>query len=957
MNFDLPDIPESVISSTYASSSVLDQSFSKDPYDGSSLDPELKTRSLPSWVRAKGRTAGDVNNVNTTSVHDKKRQYAAISAKEGVPYETVIKDQPSQDSQIPSSADVVIIGGGSIGCNTLYHLTKLGVKNAVLLEKDKLTAGTTWHTAGLVWQLRPSDIEIQLLRRTHDLLQTLEEETGVNPGWINNGGLFIASTKERLDEYKRLMTIGKAFNIESHVLDPQETKKLYPLLNVNDVYGTLYSPADGTVDPAGFCTSLTRGAAREGAKVIENCSVNGIETAESLLGHRIVTGVNTSKGFIKTNCIVNCTGVWAPQIGQMAGVKVPLIVIKHAYVVTEKIPGIQNMPNVRDHDASVYLKLQGDALCVGGYENNPVFWEDVPKDFSFGLFELDWEVFGINITGAVNRVPVLEQTGIKSTVCGPESFTPDHKPLLGEEPTLRGFFHGCGFNSAGMMLGGGCGWQLAEWVVKGRPSLDMYSYDIRRFNPKMTDNVRWIKERSHEAYAKNYSIVYPNDEPLAARDMIRDPLHDVLAEQGCIFQQRHGWERPGWFSTNGPAVIQQYDWYGAYGHSLGQNQTYVNRLKDDYTFEFPKQHETIKNECLSCRNSAAVFNMSYFGKFYITGPDAQKAADWIFANQMNADSGKTVYTCMLNESAGVEADLTVSVITSGSGSPCDPKFEGKGFYLAAGGGSAYQNWSHVLKAVQDKNFKVNLLDHSGDMCLLSLQGPKSRDILQQLDAEVDFSNEGFPFSTHQLLNIGGHKCRALRVSFVGELGWELHVPNESAVAVYQAIMEVGKLFGVVNAGYRAMDSLSIEKGYRHWHMDLRPDDDPLEAGLGFTCKLKTNTEFQGRVELEKRKASGLMKKLVCFTIDERVPLWGLEAIWRDDQVVGYLRRADFGFALDKSIGYGYVRHPEGQPVTLDYLRQGNYQLESMGVKLPATLHTKTPFDSNGHRLKGCYDAQ
>ncbi|KAB1280504.1 Sarcosine dehydrogenase; mitochondrial [Camelus dromedarius] len=466
---------------------------------------------------------------------------AGPTIEKSVPYQRTLKgaQDPSAAARgpsrpLPSTASVVVIGGGSLGCQTLYHLAKLGVSGAVLLERERLTSGTTWHTAGLLWQLRPSDVEVELLAHTRRVVsRDLEEETGLHTGWIQNGGLFIASNRQRLDEYKRLMSLGKAYGVESHVLSPAETKALYPLMNVDDLFGTLYVPHDGTMDPAGTCSTLARAATARGAQVIENCPVTGIRVRTDDFGVRRVAAVETEHGSVQTPCVVNCAGVWAGAVGQMAGVKVPLVAMHHAYVVTERIEGIQNMPNVRDHDASVYLRLQGDALSVGGYEANPIFWEEVSDKFAFGLFDLDWDVFAQHTEGAIRRVPVLERTGVKSTVCGPESFTPDHKPLMGEAPELRGFYLGCGFNSAGMMLGGGCGQELAHWIVHGRPEKDMHGYDIRRvcghlrFHHSLTDHSRWIRERSHESYAKNYSVVFPHDEPLAGRNMRRGPLHEV----------------------------------------------------------------------------------------------------------------------------------------------------------------------------------------------------------------------------------------------------------------------------------------------------------------------------------------------------------------------------------------------------------------------------------------------
>ncbi|CAB1318141.1 unnamed protein product, partial [Coregonus sp. 'balchen'] len=585
-----------------------------------------------------------------------------------------------------------------------------------------------------------------------------------------------------------------------------------------------------------------------------------------------------------------------------------------------------NMPNVRDHDASVYLRLQGDALSVGGYEQNPVFWDKVSDKFAFSLFDLDWDVFMQHIAGAINRVPALEQTGIKSTVCGPESFTADHKPLMGEAPEVRGFFLGCGFNSAGMMLGGGCGRELAHWIIHGRPEKDMYGYDIRRFHHSLTDNNKWIRERSHESYAKNYSVVFPFDEPLASRNMRTDPFHKVL----------------------------DYDWYGAYDISKNQNYKYNELLGKEYTFDYPPHHHVIKNECLMCRHGVSVFDMSYFGKFYLTGPDAKRAADWLFSADVNKVPGSTVYTCMLNKRGGSEADLTVSRLEAGTSKlPLTPESNGDAYYLAIGGGVAEHNWNHIKTVLQDEGFNCQLTDYSEDMGMISIQGPKSREVLQEI-LDTDLSNEAFPFSTHKVCNAAGHKVRAMRLSFVGELGWELHIPKDSCLPVYQAVMAAGAKHGIINAGYRAIDSLSIEKGYRHWHADLRPDDTPLEAGLAFTCKMKSTIPFLGRASLEKQKAEGLRRRIVCFTIDEKVPMFGLEAIFRNGVPVGHLRRSDYGFFIDKQIGYGYIRNPDGGVVNADFIKSGKFTLERMGVVYEAKAHLKSPFDPSNNRVKGIY---
>uniref|UniRef100_A0A8B9GV25 Sarcosine dehydrogenase, mitochondrial n=1 Tax=Astyanax mexicanus TaxID=7994 RepID=A0A8B9GV25_ASTMX len=817
---------------------------------------------------------------------------AEHTTEKSVPYAKTLKQEDAHKGPtkpLPRAADAVVIGGGSLGCQTLYHLCKMGMTNVVLLERDRLTAGTTWHTAGLLWQLRPSDTEVELLAHTRRVVSSeLEAETGLETGWIQNGGLFIASNKQRLDEYKRLMSLGKVYGIESYVLSPAETKDLYPLMNVKDLYGTLYVPKDGTMDPAGTCTTLSRAATARGA------------TVPSIL-------------------------LYSPKKRK-----------KTFHHVLLNIP--KNMPNVRDHDASVYLRLQGDALSVGGYEQNPIFWEEVSDKFAFSLFDLDWDVFMQHIEGAINRVPALEQTGIKSTVCGPGKYT-------------HTLFLSC------MMLGGGCGKELAHWIIHGRPEKDMYGYDIRRFHHSLSSNNRWIRERSHESYAKNYSVVFPFDEPLAARNMRKDPFHQVLQDQGCLFQERHGWERPGSFNKDGPAPVLDYDYYGAYDVKKNSDYKYNELLGKEYTFDFPPHHNTIRDECMTCRNAVAVFNMSYFGKFYLSGPDAKKAADWLFTADVNKKTGSTVYTCMLNKKGGAESDLTVSRLEPGPAHlPLTPESNGDVYYLAIGGGVAQHNWSHIQTVLQDECFNCTLTDQSEDMGMISIQGPKSRDLLQEV-LDADLSNEAFPFSTHKIVTAAGHKVRAMRLSFVGELGWELHIPKDSCLPVYHAVMAAGAKYGVQNAGYRAIDSLSIEKGYRHWHADLRPDDTPLEAGLAFTCKMKTSIPFLGRSALESQKAEGLRRRIVCFTIDEKVPMFGLEAIFRNGVPVGHLRRAEFGYAINKTIGYGYIRNPEGEVVSPDFVRGGEFTLERMGVQYKAKAHLKSPFDPENRRVKGIYSSE
>ncbi|XP_068229042.1 sarcosine dehydrogenase, mitochondrial-like [Palaemon carinicauda] len=852
---------------------------------------------------------------------------------------------------LPSEADVVVIGGGSLGCNVLYYLTKLGINNVILLEAHQLTSGTTWHTAGLLFELRHSDVDTQLIRTTRDLLLGLEDETGINPGWIMNGGLMVAQCKNRLDEYKRLMSLGRTQGIETYILDPKETSEVHPLMNTSDIVGTLYSPRDGTMDPSGFCTALTRAARRAGAKVYENCPVTDICTAEKLLGGKRVTEVHTPLGVVRTNAVVNAAGSWGNHIAKMVGVELPLTIVEHSIIFTEKIPGIKNTPNVREPAASAVLKVHGDSLAVTGFEKSPVLVEKLATDSPFMLYDLKWDVFGEVFEKSVNRIPALESAGIKSTICGPESFTPDIKPILGEDPTVEGFFHFCGGNGTCMMLGGGLGQQMAKWVIHGRPEVDMFSYDIRRFHKPLNSNKHWVHAKSHECFMNRYSVKYKHNEPLAGRGQRLSPLHEVLEKQGCVFQESHGWEKPGWFNSH-PSHVQPYDWYGAYDKQVNTDQRYCDALKHDHTFDLPMHHDVLRKECLSCRNKAAIFDLSHLAKFCLTGPDAQVAADWLFTADVSREPGTSVYTCLLNKMGGVEGLLNVSIFNGEEEVVFGQPFTSRSFYLTSDCQVEYHVLSHLLKEIRTHRWDVEIVNHTDNISVLSVQGPESRQILQRL-SDATFNNASFPVSTQKVLSVCGETVLARRVTSTGEMGWELHMPNKSAQPIYEALMDVGKPFGLVNAGYRALESLSAEKGERNWHTDTRPDDTPLEAGLTSSCKLNTRMNFLGREALERQQSSVVHKKLMTFTLkDPSKPLWGNEGIWRDCSPVGFLRRADYAFSLGLAIGYGYVKLSTEEIEDPGLLKKGVWEIESMGELLDVTIHLNHPFDPEGLRVNG-----
>jgi len=883
-------------------------------------------------------------------------------------------------SMLPRSAEVVVVGGGSIGSSTLYHLRERGI-DAILLEKDKLTAGTTWHSAGMLWRLRPSDIDVEMHAYTREICKKLEQETG-ETSWTENGGLFIATNVERMAEYNRLAELGKYYGIESRILTPAEILDVHPLLSVQDVHGGMYSPTDGTIDPTGIVNAYAKAAKKKGGKLFTDTGVAGIETQEVGSGAKKVKAVLTEDGQrIETTCVVNACGAWAPALAAMVGARIPLVAMKHAFVVTEKLEGMHpGLPNVRDHDLSIYLKTQGDSMAIGGYEQNPEFWDNVSPSFAFGLFELDWDTFGQNLEGHMQRCPAIADTGIKSTVCGPESFTPDHKPLVGPQPGVRGFFNACGFNSMGMMLGGGIGREIAFWIAEGSPRLDLFSFDCARFHQNSVADPIWVRNRSHESYAKTYSIVFPHDEPLAGRQSRTSALYDDLAHRGCVYQARHGFERPGWFMANHFGAKEQlplpYDFYGAYGVgawrlapngddnvpgiSAHEKHLYLDLVKTELTFDWPANHYLVQAECNAARSGVAIFDQSYFGKFILEGQEAKDAVQYICGADMDKqDLGTVTYTPLCNERGGVEADLTVTRLPDGSG-----------FYFAAGGNTATKDFEWISRILEEKKFRARLKDISDELTMISVQGPHSRDLLKRVITSChSLSDEELPFSNCQKMSVAGVDLWCLRLTFVGELGYELHVPAHSATKVYRALhaagAEYGKMFGVPvrDAGYRAIDSLSAEKNFRHWHADLSNVDTPMEAGIGFTVLSKLKREdrpnFMGRAALDMQRAAGLQKKLVCVSLDDTVtPLHGMETIWRNGKCFGVVRSTAYGHTIGKIVAYGYVRRAaEDGKITNKWLEAGNWEIGDRNSRRPATLHLGAPFDPKNLRVKGIYEEQ
>jgi sarcosine dehydrogenase len=812
-------------------------------------------------------------------------------------------------SDIPSTARIVVIGGGIIGCSTAYHLAKLGEKDVLLLERAKLTSGSTWHAAGLVGQLRTAANITQLLQYSVELYDKLEQETGQATGWKRNGGLRLACNRERLTEIKRQASTAHSFGLEMQILSPREAQALWPIMDVGDVVGAAFLPTDGQANPADVAVALAKGARMQGVKIVEECPVTGIDVERGR-----VVGVATTHRDIKAEIVVNCAGQWARQVGALAGVNVPLVSVQHQYIVTEPLEGVtRNLPTMRDPDRLIYFKEEVGGLVMGGYEPNPIPWAErgVPDGFEFQLLNENWDHFEPLMLQAIGRVPALEQAGVKQLINGPESFTPDGNFILGESPEVKNFFVGAGFNAFGIASAGGAGRALAEWIAAGESQMDLWPVDIRRFG-RPHRSLEWVRERTLEAYGKHYTMAWPFEEHLSGRPLRVSPLYHRLKEAGACFGEKLGWERPNWFAP--PGVI----------------------ARDHYTYGRQNWFPHVGEEHRACRERVALFDQTSFAKFSLAGRDAEQALQWICANDVGKPAGTLTYTQMLNRRGGIECDLTVARIAKDA------------FYIVTGTGFATHDFSWIARNIPH-DLDARLSDVTSGYSVLALMGPRSREVLSEV-CEADLSNAAFPFASWREISVAGAPVRALRITYVGELGWELHVPVEFACGVYDRLMQVGKAHGIANAGYRAIESLRLEKGYRAWGSDIGPDHTPLEAGLGWAVKLDKAISFLGREALLAQREQPLKKRLACFTVgDASVVLLGRETIYRDGERVGWLASAGWGYTVNSNIGYGYVRDPEG--VTDAMLTSDRYELEVAAERVPCKAHLAPLYDAKLARVK------
>jgi heterotetrameric sarcosine oxidase gamma subunit len=817
-------------------------------------------------------------------------------------------------NDVPTQARVVVIGGGVVGCSVAYHLTKRGWKDVLLLERKELTSGTTWHAAGLIGQLRATQNLTRLAVYTAGLYRGLEKETGQATGMKQNGSLSVACDRERFEEMKRGASMAGNCGLEVHVLTPEQAKEKNPLLDVSDVVGAVWLPKDGQINPIDVTRALGIGARQGGARIVENCKVTGIAVKDGR-----VAGVSTSRGDVACEYVVNCAGMWAREVGRMAGVAVPLHAAEHFYVVTEPIEGLpRDLPVLREPGACIYVKEDAGKLLVGCFEPVAKPWgmDGIPEDFSFGTLPDDIEHFQPHLESAMRRLPILEKAGLKTFFNGPESFTPDDRYLVGESPEVRNFFVGAGFNSIGIQSAGGAGRALADWIVDGRAPMDLWDVDVRRVMDFQV-NRKYLRDRTVEGLGLLYAMHWPFRQVESARGVRKSALHDRLAAAGACFGEVAGWERPNWYAPKGVRPEYQY----SYGR---QNW-------------FPYSAE----EHRACREAVALFDQSSFAKFLVQGKDAASVLNRISCNDVAVAPGRVVYTQWLNEAGGIEADLTVTRLDETS-------------FLVVTSGTSQRRDLDWLKRNIPEGAHAAATDVTSGIATLGVMGPRARELLQSLTPD-DLGNAAFPFGASREIDLGYARVRATRITYVGELGWELYVPTEFVQGVFDAIMEAGSKFGLKLAGYHSLNSLRMEKAYRHWGHDIGPDDDPIESGLGFCVAWDKPMDsrwggFIGREALMKRRGREPKKRLVQFVMESDRPLlYHNEPIWRDGKQVGYVSSGMFGHTVGRAVGLGFVDNPAG--CTADFVLSGKYEIEVARERFPAKAYLRPVYDPKSARIK------
>jgi 4-methylaminobutanoate oxidase (formaldehyde-forming) len=810
----------------------------------------------------------------------------------------------------PKHARVVIVGGGIVGCSLAYHLSLRGWSDVVLLERRQLTCGTTWHAAGLVGQLRATYNLTRLAQYTTGLYAGLEQETGQATGFRQTGSIAIATNSARFEELRRGASMAKCFGLEVHTLSATEVGNLWPGMRTDDVVGGVFLPKDGRTNPIDTTQALAKGAKSRGVQIFEDTAVE-----EVLLENGRAVGVRTAQGEIRSEFVVNCAGMWAHELGARAGTTVPLHAAEHFYIVTEPMAGLSaSMPVLRDPDGCAYFKEDAGKLLVGWFEPVAKPWgmQGIPKTFCFDQLPDDLEHIEPLLNAAMHRTPALAHTGINLFFNGPESFTPDDRYLLGETPEVRNLYVAAGFNSIGIQSAGGAGKVLADWMIDGHPPMDLWDVDIRRCMP-FQRNRSYLRDRTVETLGLLYAMHWPFRQPETARGVRRSALHDRLAAHGACFGEVAGWERPNWYAPAG--------------------------TKAEYEYSYGRQNwfEHSAQEHLAVRNGVGLFDQSSFAKFVVEGPDAEHVLNRICANDIAVDVGKIVYTQWLNERGGIEADLTVT------------RESGDRFLVVTAAATQTRDFAWLQRNIAPSE-RALALDVSSSMAVLGIMGPLSRQLLGEL-TDSDLSNLAFPFGRSRVIDLGYARVRASRITYVGELGWELYIPTEFVQSVFDALMEKGRPLGLRLAGYHALNSLRMEKAYRHWGHDISDEDTPLQAGLAFAVSFNKPGGFIGKEALLRQKEQGLKRRLVQFALhDSTKLLYHNEPIWRNGVISGRISSGMFGHALGQSLGMGYVENPLSVADNA-FILDGDYEIEVAGERIGASASLQALYDPANTRIK------